>query len=90
MLAFLARFLLLLSSYLVLTRLLRVFLRPGARRSAPEAASAGSMVRDPVCGMYLDRRLATRLEHHARPVYFCSEECRRKFLAAPPDPRSPW
>ena len=39
--------------------------------------------RDPVCGMTVDRRTAHRLEHRGRTRYFCSEECRERFAAAP-------
>lgn len=43
--------------------------------------SSSKMVRDPVCGMYMDPRLAVRLEDKKEIFYFCSEECRRKYLA---------
>ncbi|MFZ0384366.1 MAG: permease [Solirubrobacteraceae bacterium] len=56
-------------------------------------------VRDPVCGMQVDRAKAVRLEHGGRTHYFCSERCARAFAAsadgaptaaqgpaAPPDP----
>lgn len=39
------------------------------------------MVRDPVCGMYMDPRLAVRMEVKTGSVYFCSDECQRKFLS---------
>ena len=39
------------------------------------------MVKDPVCGMYMDSRLAVRLDKHDKPVYFCSEECKSKYLS---------
>jgi len=45
---------------------------------APHPAS-GKMVKDPVCGMYMDRRLAIRLEHRGEELFFCSEECKRRF-----------
>lgn len=37
-------------------------------------------VKDPVCGMYMDPRLAIRLERRGEERFFCSEECRRRFL----------
>jgi uncharacterized protein len=55
-------------------------------------------VRDPVCGMRVDRAKAVRLEHGGRTQFFCSEHCARTFAAragsglaaqgpaAPPDP----
>ena len=43
------------------------------------------MVKDPVCGMYMDSRLAVRLEGDKEVLYFCSEDCRKKYLKKPPD-----
>ena len=39
------------------------------------------MVKDPVCGMYIDSRLAIRLERRDNPVYFCSEKCKSTYLS---------
>jgi YHS domain-containing protein len=47
--------------------------------------SAQKMVKDPVCGMYMDSRLAVRIEEGREVVYFCSEDCRNKYLKKPPD-----
>jgi uncharacterized protein len=41
------------------------------------------MVKDPVCGMYMDSRLAVRLENRHENFYFCSEECKKKYLSNP-------
>jgi YHS domain-containing protein len=49
---------------------------PGNDKSRP----AQKMVKDPVCGMYMDSRLAVRMENRNDIVYFCSEECRKKYL----------
>jgi YHS domain-containing protein len=43
------------------------------------------MVKDPVCGMYMDPRLAIKLGDHSSDVFFCSEECKKKFVGKPPD-----
>jgi YHS domain-containing protein len=40
------------------------------------------MVKDPVCGMYMDPRLALRQEEKGELLFFCSEECRQKYMAA--------
>ncbi|MDI9612876.1 MAG: hypothetical protein QM330_07440 [Acidobacteriota bacterium] len=53
--------------------------KPGAQRGAAKPSNA--MVRDPVCGMYMDPRLALRLEEGKGTFFFCSEECKGKFLA---------
>jgi len=39
-----------------------------------------AMVKDPVCGIYLDPNLAFRMDHNKEAVYFCSSDCRQKFL----------
>ncbi len=38
-------------------------------------------VRDPVCGMMVDKSKAVTLEKDGRTYYFCSEHCRRQFQA---------
>jgi uncharacterized protein len=42
----------------------------------------GTMVKDEVCSMYLPREEAIREVVDGREHFFCSDECRRKFLAA--------
>ena len=41
----------------------------------------GVMVKDPVCGMYMDTRVAVCLDRHGEQVYFCSENCKSKYLS---------
>ena len=41
------------------------------------------MVRDLVCGMFLDPAHALRLEYHGLPYYFCSHDCRVNFEDRP-------
>jgi YHS domain-containing protein len=38
------------------------------------------LVRDPVCGMHVAEGLALPFAQGAEILYFCSDECRRKFL----------
>lgn len=40
------------------------------------------LVHDPVCGMHLAEVLAIPLRENGELVYFCSAECRDKFLGA--------
>jgi Cu+-exporting ATPase len=48
------------------------------------------MAIDPICGMTVDERKAISAERDGRKIYFCSEHCRRKFLAgAPPQGHEP-
>ena len=42
--------------------------------------NASQMVKDPICGMYMDARLAVRFEKRNEAFYFCSEECKNKYL----------
>lgn len=44
------------------------------------------MVKDPVCGMEIDKEKAVaQLEHEGQTYYFCSLSCHDKFNAAPQD-----
>jgi uncharacterized protein len=57
-----------------------------SKKSQPSENSANEtnqMVKDPVCGMYMDARLAVRLESRRENFYFCSEECKKKYLSNP-------
>jgi YHS domain-containing protein len=49
-------------------------------RANDSAMSSNHMVKDPVCGMYMDSRLAVRLENRNETLFFCSEKCRTKYL----------
>ena len=40
----------------------------------------GRMVKDPQCGIYVATDLAVRTRRKNMDLYFCSEECREKFL----------
>lgn len=40
----------------------------------------GDMVKDPVCGLYLPKDMAIRKVIRGREFYFCSEECKRRFM----------
>jgi len=50
----------------------------------PSDAVSRKLVRDPVCGMHLAEGLAiTERSSSGEPVFFCSEECRNKFITEP-------
>ena len=49
----------------------------------PSDAVSRKLVRDPVCGMHLAEGLAITERSGGEPVYFCSEECRNKFMDEP-------
>ncbi len=55
--------------------------RTERRVDAPQHGSdAREMVRDPVCGIYISTRDAVSLNRRGGTVYFCSDECRRRYI----------
>jgi YHS domain-containing protein len=38
---------------------------------------------DPVCGIELDKELATTFEHNKRTFFFCCEGCKKLFEKKP-------
>ena len=54
---------------------------PGPNGSVP--ATGPAQVRDPVCGMTIDRATAKTSTLRGIVHYFCSDTCRSKFEAAP-------
>ena len=64
-------------------KLVRLFLAGGSaagRRKAPGAPEA-EMIRDPVCGTWIDRRLAVFGRRGGETVPVCSDGCRRRLEA---------
>jgi len=49
----------------------------------PSDAASRKLVRDPVCGMHLAEGLAIVEHSGGETVFFCSEECRNKFMDEP-------
>jgi YHS domain-containing protein len=39
-----------------------------------------SLVQDPVCGMFVVRSRAVTIKREGTVKYFCSDQCRRKYL----------
>ncbi len=69
--------LLLVFVVLLVLRTLRILSRalfPSVHRGARPAVE-GEMVRDPVCGTWIDRRLALAGRRGAEWIPVCSEEC---------------
>lgn len=70
--------------FLAVLRMARPLLRASRARSGgstprpPEA----EMVRDPVCGTWIDRRLALSVRRGGETVAVCSEKCRRQLESA--------
>ena len=40
------------------------------------------MIKDPYCEVYFPRRSGIHLRHDGQDLYFCSAECRDKFVAS--------
>lgn len=53
----------------------------GARRGAAPRPQEGEMIRDPVCGTWIDRRLAVLGRRGGEAVPVCSDSCRRRLEA---------
>lgn len=66
-------------------RVVRIlFAAPSARSGHPSFRGnepvVKEMVQDPHCGVYVVKQDAYCIHHHNQTLYFCSEECSRKFL----------
>ena len=44
--------------------------------AGPPAPQEGEMIRDPICGAWVDRRIAVTGRRAGQPVSVCSEKCR--------------
>ncbi|MBP1610308.1 MAG: hypothetical protein H6Q04_2543 [Acidobacteria bacterium] len=81
MTSILFRILILVLILWLLKRLLMKMLGAAGRTNAgANQVSSNYMVKDPVCGMYMDSRLAVRLDGRKEPLYFCSEACKNKYM----------
>jgi uncharacterized protein len=69
-----------LAIWLILRLLVKVLVNKPDRAPRKSSDSGEKMVKDPVCGMYMDPRLAVKYEIKNGIFYFCSEECKNKFL----------
>jgi len=59
------------------------FFRTLNKASKPPRASKGTsgiMVKDDICNTYLPKENAIRQVYEGKEYYFCSSECRQKFL----------
>jgi Cu+-exporting ATPase len=56
----------------------------GGVETKPAAAAAGTLAKDPVCGMTVDPAASKhRFDHGGKTFHFCSAGCRAKFAADP-------
>ena len=42
-----------------------------------------SVTKDPICGMTVNEATALHAERDGKTFYFCSDQCRQKFLSTP-------
>ena len=54
---------------------------PGSASSGP-AKTARRLVRDPVCGMYVDETLSIPMREDDRLLHFCSIACRDAYVVS--------
>ena len=64
-------------------KVIRLFLAGGsaAKRRGARGAPEAEMIRDPVCGTWIDRRLAVFGRRGNETVPVCSDGCRRRLEA---------
>jgi YHS domain-containing protein len=83
----LLRLFILLAVLWLVRRILGMILGEPRKRVQPQGSPQRNvnarMVKDPVCGMYMDPRLALSHEGRGGPFFFCSDDCRRKFIDQP-------
>ena len=74
--------------FLVIRSILRSIFQTGrdvARQQAapppqPSVVAGGELKKDPVCGTYISTSLALTRTVKGEVVYFCSKECRDRFV----------
>ncbi|MBN2720276.1 MAG: YHS domain-containing protein [Proteobacteria bacterium] len=54
-----------------------IFRRPPQRRG--KELEGEEMVQDPQCGVYVPKSRAIAMTRRGKQLYFCSEECKRKY-----------
>lgn len=62
-------------------------LHPPAGASGDRAID-DEMIKDPMCNVYFPKRDGLRLHIDGQDIYFCSEQCRDKFVASDREPRN--
>jgi YHS domain-containing protein len=58
------------------------FSKPGESFTQPRKVITDEMVIDPHCRVYIPKREALTAKIGGETVYFCSEECKKKYLQA--------
>ncbi|MFP4081444.1 MAG: YHS domain-containing protein [Candidatus Aminicenantes bacterium] len=50
------------------------------KSSSSSKSGSGMMVKDEICNTYIPEEDAVKEIHQGKEYYFCSQECRKKFL----------
>jgi len=53
-----------------------------SKRPRTVKAQSGMMVKDEACNTYLPKEDALRISYEGRDYFFCSDECKQKFLSS--------
>ncbi len=69
-------------------RIWKLVTRPRRTGTAPRSIR-GVMVKDEICNTYVPKEEALREVRDGREHFFCSKECRRRFLEAGSSPPPP-
>jgi len=82
MLPGLLRFLLYSLFFYVIYRFIRYLFLPRKSGQSPSSLNknSGVMIKDEICNTYLPKEDAVKEIHEGKEYFFCSQECRRKFL----------
>ena len=54
--------------------------KEAAKKEQETLIARGEMVRDPACGSYVSKEDSVRVREGDKTLYFCSYECRDKYL----------
>ena len=66
--------------------LYRLFMNDNKKKAEKDAekkkkrVESGEMVKDPVCGTYVEKDSAITVRNGDQTLYFCSYECRKKYI----------
>jgi YHS domain-containing protein len=66
--------------------LYRLFMNDSKKKAAQEEQQkkkrmeSGEMVKDPVCGTYVDKETSITVRNGEQTLHFCSYECRQKYI----------
>ena len=52
-----------------------------AAKQQEERISSGELVKDPICGTYVEKDNSISVRNGEEIIHFCSYECRKKYIA---------